>query len=275
MPRQPIKVIPLVHNTLFRSSQKDLRGNPVQSHGAIIIFFLLTLFFVLAYFHFQNFSLDAQKWRNWEALTSLRSNNTVEASVAPTNEATEDFEYVFNMPRDRDTIQWDNYGVLDTYLKNPEGSPLTEMGFPAIYFTANEAELARALAWTESRYYHFAPFYDPESVLDSEGNALYTSPVAHCVGFFQGCNQSVCPQELWEKLESNIWCGLKLLRENLDRYPGDHYRAIAAYKGAFLMKDTDGDGYKDMVVFGDDGKEIFDPSLFNQVQSPFNLLTVI
>lgn len=193
----------------------------------------------------------------------------------PQNVPTDNFEYVFHLPVGRSQEQYDNYLVVNEFLERPWNLGLKNLGFPETRFTRNEAEFARALWETESNYWHFSPVENPDAVFDSQGRALYTSETG-CASITQGCN-AVCPKELWVELQTNIWCGAKYLQQLLDQYGHDYIRVAAAYKGAFLMKDTDGDGKKDTVVFGSDGKEEYDTELFGQVAAVFDkdLLTVI
>lgn len=169
---------------------------------------------------------------------------TVEPIVPTTTEP------IFALPREHTSEQYDNFLLTLQFMEDCQGFGLIGMGFPCFDFSPYQRALFEALGFTESSYLN-----DQVSI------------EAGCVGLFQGCNLTVCPQVLWDQTKTNIWCGAKLFRELLDTFPDDQDRVIASYKGAFLMEDTNGDGIKDARVLGDDGLPIIDESLRDQVDS--------
>jgi inosine-uridine nucleoside N-ribohydrolase len=80
---------------------------------------------------------------------------------------------------------------------------------------------------------------------------------------------------MWKELKTNIWCSAKHFRLSWDEHKGDVDRVLADYKGAWLMHDTDGDGYKDIIVHDEvTGLPLIDPLLYSQVQSVRNYVTI-
>ncbi len=162
--------------------------------------------------------------------------------------------------------QMEIYELVDTVPNNPEKWGLDNLGLYPLGLTEVQEEVFKTLVHTESLFQH----YDPETgeVLTSE---------AGCLGVTQGCND-VCPVEMWLVPTTNVWCGAKTFLSYWDHYRVDEnpfklHLALAGYKGAFKMDDTDFDGKKDTVV-NDPVTDlpIVDPDLVWQVEKVTNQL---
>jgi len=156
--------------------------------------------------------------------------------------------------------QMEIYELVDTVPNNPGKYGLDNLGLTPLGLTDIQEEVFKTLVHTESLFQH----YDPETgeILTSE---------AGCLGATQGCN-NVCPVEMWLVPTTNVWCGAKTFLSywnhyRVDQNPLNLHLALAGYKGAFLMIDTDFDGYKDTVVNDAvSGLPIVDPELRWQVE---------
>lgn len=163
--------------------------------------------------------------------------------------------------------QMEIYELVDTVPNNPEKWGLDNLGLYPLGLTEIQEEIFKTLVHTESNFQH----YDPET------GAVLTSEEAGCLGATQGCND-VCPVEMWLSPTTNVWCGAKTFLSywnhyRVDENPFNLHLALAGYKGAFLMIDTDFDGKKDTVV-NDPVSDlpIVDPELVWQVEKVTNQL---
>jgi hypothetical protein len=165
-----------------------------------------------------------------------------------------------------DSSQMEIYELVDTVPNNPEKWGLDNLGLSSLGLTEIQKEVFKALVHTESLFQH----YDPET-----GEVL-TSDYG-CKGATQGCN-NVCPREMWLAPTTNVWCGAKTFLSywnhyDVDANPLNLHLALAGYKGAFLMIDTDLDGNKDTVVYDSvSDLPIVDPDLVWQVEKVTNQL---
>lgn len=265
MPAQ-LAALPYQRGRFINQSHRDRMSRRVEvrarrSPGSAPVIFILALVFVGLP------ALSVWSSLNPSSETVAQSQPIPVAPVEPISGNWQDsVEPVFTPGYQLSTSQMEVYELLATVPNDPVKYGLDNLGLPVLGFTRAQQEALFALALSESQMLH----------TDETGGVLTSE--AGCVGVMQGCND-MCLWEYWLARTTNVWCGAFTFRFYWNHYGVDenplmlHY-AFAAYKGAFLMEDTDWDGKKDTVVYDDTtGLPFVDPDLAWQVQLAESYLT--
>src|SRR5438128_114474 len=117
-------------------SYAQLRPRPASS-DPVLVLFVIVVGVIIGLIWLVNFGPSAS------SAATESPKVPVVAAVPRLPEVGDDdtFDYVFNMPRDHGSEQWDNYLVVNEFLERPENVGLQNLGFPAVHFSENGKEL--------------------------------------------------------------------------------------------------------------------------------------
>lgn len=257
-------------STLFNAPADNRRGNPAQSHGTLVLGFILILVAIFAVQNIQPLTEQEVKFQSFtKFMTALVNQDPAVPKLAQSDKK---FDIVYNPPFKLDSLdsqQRQVFDLIDDVPNHPERYHLDLLGLTSIGLDYNQQQVFDALGPTEGS---MRQFNDDGSVVTSESG---------CLGALQGCDWNICPVELWNQLYTNIWCGAKAFREQLRMWDGVFTYAVAGYKGIWqYSRDASGELVLDqngnpIILRDENGNPKIEAQYQEQIDRVFNSLLIV